>query len=1065
MHIRAQNAAVIVRRPVLADSVLFEVFEVSPPNTDVMKAEGKLVCSYPGPAVKVPLDVFTDESFLRELSSFLVQMDVDILDSTPTASKAGSVVHEVRESAHPGYISGLLVGILRGFGQPADVDRFTKRMGDEVLWRNAYKPWRRSPLWLVLRVTLRSSIPVELYKLFLLFFHARLLRNCLSRDFPSELLYVMRVKMARRLSKLGSAVSQHVYEYVHDTAIETEALLSKRWTEFQAIGSTRTTLQPGTLDFVADTHISLKSSYHYLTKMSVSCRSKTSFNPQGSRIYLVHDFFQFRESKLAHAFANGRHTAIADFELSVERSLESWATANINSQGALDVIASCIREYYSAAKGLYGLNSEDKSIMVLTIMSLWVALDRLAIQQCPLLGQYSPEFPPEFLHVLLLHRSSTIKRAFHIEEYLRQRHRSALHLTSIFSNNVHDSCFAVKYFRTSKDLIRLYDEINAHAHEEREKKRAELSSLNRQSTELSRQAEALDHRYIYDSNVSAHQHKKKTCQKCKLTRKAKSLKIHVHEWPLPSSKIHAQQVVFELSPPHAFSVWRDLTYKVLNDIGQPPVSTSRSHDTLQIRLETYSGLRRWARKDHRVSIGSTTKSFGDQTHYKKVRIPAQESSVLVNNGLSFKLYDRTCESWVIDSLSQSSVETLCMPSIPTSSPYSHLRLCVSGTQHTPNYVIAAQGTCPKEISLHEYIAFSGLRSGPRLQWLNIAREIASTSLSFRREEVHTLITQAAWQLGPLSDNAREWHVDLCITSFGNTLVSELESLLEKIKANWLEEVSVRTIGMCYLSDPSKSSHLSLALICSRLLASTADISSEISVRVCALLRKARSVTFRWICAINNELESTQDEISCEGLRRRLCMLAATCFSTYDVCPEHVSALLSFDEDFSVAMECAIIVHNNTPSSLSDGKFFHFERILSRHRRLQHDLEPIFSKSTAASHGQARLLHSHAYNFALKRLGLGYRNSSSWHALSRPNSQWISCVTDGGQRVHYNLLDGQLLIDGKELGRLPPEIVKHPTYANLLGTVSSRSQISPALYRCSSRKFSMLPLLMFLERTT
>ena len=175
------------------------------------------------------------------------------------------------------------------------------------------------------------------------------------------------------------------------------------------------------------------------------------------------------------------------------------------------------------------------------------------------------------------------------------------------------------------------------------------------------------------------------------------------------------------------------------------------------------------------------------------------------------------------------------------------------------------------------------------------------------------------------------------------------------------------------------------------------------------------------------------------------MLAATCFSTYDVCPEHVSALLSSDEDFSVAMQCAIIFHNNTPSSLSDGNSFYLKRILSRHLRLQHDLEPVFSKSTFNGFGPAELLYSGAYNLALEQLGLGYRNSSSWHALPRPNSQWITCVTDGEQRVHYNLLNGQLLIDGKQLGRLPPEIVKHPTYANLLGTVSGQCQISSVLY--------------------
>jgi hypothetical protein len=134
---------------------------------------------------------------------------------------------------------------------------------------------------------------------------------------------------------------------------------------------------------------------------------------------------------------------------------------------------------------------------------------------------------------------------------------------------------------------------------------------------------------------------------------------------------------------------------------------------------------------------------------------------------------------------------------------------VSGTEHTSNDIIACQADCPKEITLHEFIAFSGLRSGPRLQWLNIARELASPYLSFRREEVHTLVTQAAWQLGPLSDGVREWHVDLSISTFGNALLRELESHLEKIGTNWLEEVTVRTIGATDISDRGDSCLISL----------------------------------------------------------------------------------------------------------------------------------------------------------------------------------------------------------------------------------------------------------------
>jgi hypothetical protein len=208
-----------------------------------------------------------------------------------------------------------------------------------------------------------------------------------------------------------------------------------------------------------------------------------------------------------------------------------------------------------------------------------------------------------------------------------------------------------------------------------------------------------------------------------------------------------------------------------------------------------------------------------------------------------------------------------------------------------------------------------------------------------------------------------------------------------------------------------------------------------------LLREARSVTYGWISALREKLESTQDETTRPGLQQRLCMLATTCFSTLDVCPAHIAALLANDEDFSIAMQCAIVVHDNTPPSPPDDNSFDLERMLSRHRRLLHDLEPIFSEPDLSDLYQARLLHSGGYDRALSQMWLGFCGTSSWHALPRPNSRWISCVTEGGQNVHYDLLTGQLLVDGKQLGRLPREIVEHRTYASILGAVSGQSKFS------------------------
>ena len=817
MHIQAQNAAVVVR--MLVDKVQFEMFEVLPKSNNVTSATGKLLCSYPGPAVQVSPELFSNECFLQELASFLVQMDVDVLDSAATVVKAGSTVREVRESAHPKYISELLVGILRGFGEPAFVDRITKRIADEVLWKDAYKPWRRSPLWLIIRVALQTSLDSNMYKSFMLFFHAHIINLCVPTRFPSETLHIMRVKLARRLSKLGPAISGHVYQAVYTAAKSTETLLQKRWSSFQTIESISTAWDPEELDTVNDVAITLKHSRPYLINALRSTFRRYSSRPfvpsHQQRLANVFSFSQFSDGRLKAAIAEDKRTALADFELSVERYLDRWVdnqhedeaadfelsleryldhwVDNQHDDKAADVIASCIEQYFDAAKDIYRADPEDNSVMILTVMDLWMALDKLTTKLYPLMRSYSPEIPRDFLHPLLLHRSGSLQRAALIEEYISKRHQTASNVSILSDDNAHVSSFAVQYFLTSPRLQRLKAEITQHATEERNRKHVELEALNDRWQSLKQSAAEMTHTYV-ENKLGNINHRPKRCQKCQTDKAANRMKIDVHEWPLPQAAAQEQLVIFELSPPRAFSAWREITYKILFDIRM--TNASDSAEQPRLLLDTFSGLRHWAVRHpyHRITLGSTTKSFRDQTHYKQVQIPADESEVLLNNGLSFKSYDRKTKSWADWSSLGSTITHFCTPPIPVSSQYAKLHSYVSGTHHTSNEVIAAQADCPAELSPHEYMAFSSLRSGPRLQWLNIARELSSPSLSFRREEVHTLITQAAWQLGPLVNGEREWHIDLGIPSFGGTLLRELENLLERIEANWLEEVTIRTIG-------------------------------------------------------------------------------------------------------------------------------------------------------------------------------------------------------------------------------------------------------------------------------
>jgi hypothetical protein len=191
--IRAQNTAVVFRKQ--EGVTIFESFEVSPKAEDVMTTRGKLKCSYPGPAIEIPNAVFEDNNFLSELANFLVRMNVDIrvLDAARTSRKAQSTVIENRDTTHPRYITELLTGILRSVGRPADIVRITKRIGDDVVWNNSELPWRRSSLWLLIRVAIQTSLDQstqghDMYKQFMLFFMCRLANDRITADLPNDLL-------------------------------------------------------------------------------------------------------------------------------------------------------------------------------------------------------------------------------------------------------------------------------------------------------------------------------------------------------------------------------------------------------------------------------------------------------------------------------------------------------------------------------------------------------------------------------------------------------------------------------------------------------------------------------------------------------------------------------------------------------------------------------------------------------------------------------------------------------------------------------------------------------------
>ncbi|KAG9126633.1 hypothetical protein FRC07_002686 [Ceratobasidium sp. 392] len=1015
LHIREQNAAVLVRKA--PSTTAFEIFEVQAPNESVMSIAGKLVRHFPGPAIEVPNSISDDSGFIQEIAHFLFRMNGDILeDAVAKTIKGGSTHHEIRDSADPHYISQLFTGILRGFGGEVEpAHRVVKRIADDVLWDNTYLPWRRSPIWLIIRVALQTSLSsTNAYKNFMAYLHARILSLCCSQSiFPDGLLFSMRSKLARRMLKIQDSVPDYIINAATAASDETGEILRERWETVQ--GNTPR-FQPLVLDLDRAVVQSLPNSRDYLSKILQGRddhKNISSFSPNHHpRLTGDPDFAIFANGALTTSFKHNEHLALFDFEHAVHNYLPTWITNNITGRDSCATVFSCFEQYISVALNHYTYDVADRSIMILTVMELWVALDRLATSQHSLLLDYSPEIPEDIIEVLLLRSSLHLERASMVQKYLRRRHADsrATGRGSVFTARATSNSLSVRFFERSSNLQKTKWDIEREAERERANKVQELHRLNAEHAQLLQSIAQSS--CEYNEDWRGYQRHSRWCCKCSMQDRARLMSIQVHEWPLPSDDLAAKAVVFELECPEALNIWRSATYKILCDLGGSMKERAETHCT----LAEYDGLSQWSSRlkssNHRITIASFTKSFL-HSHYASTEIPANQDAVCVNNGLTCQLFDSVKHTWAADPSVESSFAKYGSLTLHANSPYRYLQFSLEGTSHTSNQILADQSGCPKDLSLHEHYAFGTLRSGPRLQWMNMVRGLEENILTYSHEEVNQLHTQAAWQIGLLSEDGvtRDWHIELRDPEYGCLLVDQAMRVLNRVRVNWLEATSVQTIVM----------------LIARLLSSATDTKTRI--KAYRFLGEARAVTFGWLRQLSSKLRDAKLESQVLDYQHRVCEMAAICRSTYDVDAPHLRELLSGPKDCLELISCSVILYDNQPPKLQNASQT-LQKLLARDRRLMYKSLPIVLEKLKEI---PRLLDD-----SVSRCWNGYRPSpSGWVSLPAPNSRWVSTGTmsvSGGasQRVHFNLLNGSLLVDGQPLGRLPRNYVAHPTYTRLFG---------------------------------
>ncbi|KAF8425082.1 hypothetical protein L210DRAFT_3567617, partial [Boletus edulis BED1] len=1002
--IRAQNAGVLFKKQ--RDITVYAAFEVSPQASSVTMTGGKLLCSYPGPEIEVPNTVVGDTVFQSQLANFLFCMNEDALDK-----KTEGTAFESRDTTNPHLITSLLTGILRGVGRPAtSVVRITKRIGDDVVISGKSPcPWRRSSLWLLVRVAIQTTLEPfpqghESYKNFIIFFLARLTEEAIRADLPSDLLYFMSTKISQRTRKLGPLAPGWLTEAALGTCSRVREVLDDRWDQVQAARRASPPHTFSELDLNRDVQLSLSCSREYLAECLLNKDTVPAvlFHPDHRPRGTLDDFLSSDGTFFTEAFRAEPHVALYDVEFAVEQGIDAWVDDVTNVAEAcvkLDVLAD---RYYCDALKTYANNPEQLSIMLLTTIELWIALDKLVLKEIPMLKDYNSDISAVPLANLLLRKSTSIGRLRRACQYLSRRHSQTDTKSSIFSQATSEETFAVRYYNQSSSLQELKGQIEEAALQEIDKKTEELKRANEQHAKVKLRADGIHHAY---ATLGATKRHAPNCRKCNLEGKLNSMKLEVYEWPLPDDDLRAAIVVFELACPLTFSTWRSTMFRLL-------VSLSKSHRPRGKRpflLSDYHALQPYFSRRPRSHI--TLASSSRPVEHRTLFIPATEDQIRVENSLTFFGFNTWEGIPVANAFSKVDIKRYCTYKLQEG-PYCILQKYIDGTTHTSNQVVAGQAECPKELSIHEFLAFGHLRSGGSLQWLNILRELRDRSLSFHNAEVHLLVAQAIMQVGPRSGSLLNWHEELQQDTFGHALVDELESLVADIEANWLEGVTMNTISS----------------LLSRLLEARPD--EAVSERVVQLLRDVRMKTFSWVQELSDKLTRTPGEEELRGLLRDT---AAICRSTFDVDPVIIEQLLNSPEDVEVLLSCAILIHDNLPTKVSALPAYS-QLLLDRNRHLSLALENVLYDPNGVMVADSR---DRGIHLAVGRVWPDYRPGSEWRPLPEPNSRYFLCTTAStmsqcSQVVHFNLLDGTLLVDGKPLGRLPNAVVQHPLYSLVFG---------------------------------
>ncbi|KAF5023030.1 hypothetical protein F66182_4914 [Fusarium sp. NRRL 66182] len=1016
-HIAAQNAGLLIRKT--DDSFCFETFELSPTNEAVMTTKGRLIREFPATAIQISQTDFQNADFRDALTNTMVKMSHQTASETQQkVMKAQQSHNEERDTTDPRLVAELLTSMLRGVGKSVKVIGISKNTREEISYVSAKLPWRRSPVWILIRVGLQLTMTRlaggsdDIYKRFMVYLMAQALSSATSTPSPSELLHHMMTKISRRLCKLDSPCDDKWLHTIQRTVTSASQLLSERWANIRKDAEKHLDLQAlSTIDMRDNVHFSIPRLDEFVA--SINQRSNklglSSFSPTARVLQFPTDTIPTlntlvdTEYKMFH---------LAMIESWVQEHLQLWIKMHVHEDLSCSRLKTLLESYHSVAAIWYSEQPEATSRMLLTIGELWVAADKAAVHAHPMLAEYDAEIPIDIWQALLLQSKADMARLHQLETYLRNRSKAvqANPRPSVFHSYGDRNSFPVRHFEDSPSLKAKKAKIEERAQADKDAKIRELDLCKAEYNDLIQKHDKASCTYVSrtELGLQTSEHDP-NCNRCSLKAQANELSIGVYEWPLHCNHLKAKATVFELHVPGPFAAWRDLTFYLVNDVldyrsdGGSPRSVHP--------LESYTGLSGWGSfNGSRVQLLSEAKPHIVTHRRQRVIAHTTVSDVCLNNGLSFKYFNRETRSFISGFNSSTTVADTCTFKLPACAqalkPFL-VRTWDRPNGETPNQVIASQSSCPDYMSTGEYKALAVLPSGCRLAWLNILRELASPTVDFNKAETTIFLLQMSMQAGPHSeldsDPMRQTHKRLSDPKFDCQMLKYISQCIARVEKNW----------------ESHTALCSFTVLATRLL-SLAD--PVLSRRVLDLLNHCRDISYKWLMRLIIKIQDTSDDVQRKEFLETALNIAMICMETFNMDDKFLQKVLADAQQASILVEASLIIHNSSSGNAASQDPLH-GIMRERVRQTLHRSRYVMVHEVA-------LKGNNCVDLAIQRNWPDYSRTTAW-SLASATCYWLQ--TKSGQRtVHLSLLTGELLINGSPLARLPRHYELHDDYKRLFG---------------------------------